>query len=261
MERCIDLKSTVFSFEALDSLLLNEFVRVESEDSLLDDILKLGSSYRDLVRHIQISFLSADGLSLLFEHFDIPSESVWHCVVERIVPPRFDSQIISDFPEIFAEFRKKQISLLWRGSRDGFGASEFHGRCDGHANTLTVILDTKGNIFGGFTPMEWESPPSWKWEADDSMKSFVFTLKNPHNIPARRFALNAQMKHHAIYWNSKYGPHFDAIWIKDNCNASANNGSSLGVNYTNDMGLAGNIVFTGSQCFKVEEIEVFEITD
>jgi hypothetical protein len=33
----------------------------------------------------------------------------------------------------------------------------FHSRCDGHANTLTVILHTKGNIFGGSTPVEWES--------------------------------------------------------------------------------------------------------
>jgi hypothetical protein len=26
------------------------------------------------------------------------------------------------------------------------------------ANTLTLTLDTKGNVFGGFTPVEWESP-------------------------------------------------------------------------------------------------------
>jgi hypothetical protein len=46
------------------------------------------------------------------------------------------SLIDSDFLEIFAEFDGKHLELLWRGSRDGFSASEFHGRCDGHANTL-----------------------------------------------------------------------------------------------------------------------------
>jgi hypothetical protein len=46
------------------------------------------------------------------------------------------SVIISDFPEIFAQFRGKRFSLLWRGGRDVFGAGDFHGRCDGHANTL-----------------------------------------------------------------------------------------------------------------------------
>jgi hypothetical protein len=53
-----------------------------------------------------------------------------------------------------------------------------------------VILDTKGNIFGGFTPIEWEARV-WngkygkndnRYKADDSLKNFVFTLKNPHNI-------------------------------------------------------------------------------
>jgi uncharacterized coiled-coil protein SlyX len=37
----------------------------------------------------------------------------------------FDSLIVSDSPAIFAEFRGKQFKLLWRGSRDGFGASNF----------------------------------------------------------------------------------------------------------------------------------------
>jgi hypothetical protein len=69
-------------------------------------------------------------------------------------PVRLDSLIVWDFPEIFAEFKEKQFSLLWRGSRDGFGARTFHSRCDGHANTLTVILDTNGNVFGSFTPVE-----------------------------------------------------------------------------------------------------------
>jgi hypothetical protein len=66
------------------------------------------------------------------------------------------SLIVSEFPGILREFQLKRFSLLWRGSRDGFTASEFHRRCDGHANTLIVILDTDGNIFGGFTPAEWE---------------------------------------------------------------------------------------------------------
>jgi hypothetical protein len=69
---------------------------------------------------------------------------------------------------------RETFQNLWRGGRDGFGASQFHGRCDGHANTLTVLLDTKGNIFGGFTPV-----------TDESQKSFLFTLTNPQNVGAR----------------------------------------------------------------------------
>jgi hypothetical protein len=220
-------------------------------------ILKLGSGDRDLLRHIQIGFLSEDGLSLLDEHFGIPVESIWESAAERIAHPPApfpDSLIISRFPEIFAEFRGKQFSLLWRGSRDGFEAQEFHRRCYGHANTLTVILDTKGNVFGGFTPVEWES--GWKNKADDSLKSFLFTLKHPRNIPARRFALKAEKKHLAIVCDSERGPHFCDICIKDNCTAYTDSYTHLDWSYTNDTGLAGWIVFTGSFYFQVTEIEV-----
>jgi hypothetical protein len=166
--------------------------------------------------------------------------------------------IVPNFPEIFAEFKQKKFTLLWRGSRDGFKASDFHSRCNGHPNTLVVILDTNGNIFGGFTPVVWDSTTGWK--ADPSLKSFVFTLKNPHNVPARRFALKVEKKDMAILCSSDQGPRFCDICVFDNCNTNTNSGTWLGNSYTNDTGLKGNTFFTGSEKFQVKEIEVFEIT-
>jgi hypothetical protein len=267
MKKSIDLESidlSVLSVEALNCLLLSESVSIGSEDALLDLILRLGSDYQGLLRHIQIGFLSMDGLSLLEKHFSIPPESMWCCAVESILhlPSPLNSFIISDFPKIFAQFRRRRFLLLWRGSRDGFGASEFHRRCDGHANTLTLILDTKGNVFGGFTPVEWESQTSFPYyKADDSLTSFLFTLKNPHNIPARRFALKAKKKHRAIWSDSGWGPDLCGIHVSDNCNANTDSCTCLGASYTNDTELGENAFFTGSEKFKVKEIEVFEITD
>jgi hypothetical protein len=82
-------------------------------------------------------------------------------------------------------------------------------------------LDTGGNVFGGFTPLQWESES--KFKCDDSLKSFVFTLKNPHNIPARKFALKAEEKQWAIYCNSSYGLSFCGIYVSNNCNANNSN--------------------------------------
>jgi hypothetical protein len=175
--------------------------------------------------------------------------------------PRIDSRIISDFPKLFGEFRGKRFSLLWRGSRDGFTAKGFHGRCDGHGNTLTVILDTKGNIFGGFTPIIWES--SNRWKVDESLKSFLFTLKNPHNFTSTRFILKVGMKHQAIWCDSIWGPCFGDgdLGVSDNSNSNTNSNCYLGIVYTNDTGLDRSLVFTGSAYFKVKEIEVFEIIE
>jgi hypothetical protein len=43
-------------------------------------------------------------------------------------------------------------SLLYRGTRDGFGSDDFHSKCDSHSSTLT-LLKAKGSsfIFGGYT--------------------------------------------------------------------------------------------------------------
>jgi hypothetical protein len=100
IEKRIDFESASFpslSLELLDNLLLSESISIGSEDALLGFILKLGPGYRDLLRHIQIGFLSEDGLFLLEEHFEIPPESLWQSAAEWIAhppPPLLDSQIL-----------------------------------------------------------------------------------------------------------------------------------------------------------------------
>jgi hypothetical protein len=265
------------SFEALDDLLSRSSVQIESEDELLTLILKLGFSDGFLVRHIQIGFLSEEDLSLLSDHLEIPPESVWELSVESILhrhPPsgQFDSQIISELPGILADFSREQFKVLWRGSRDGFSASEFHCRCDGHANTLTVIFDTNGNIIGGFTALKWESP-QWNGKqgkennfakADDSEKSFTFTLKNVHKVGERRFGLKSEEKWRAISCVDGCGPclGYCDIFISDHSNANTDSRSDgFGQTYANDTGLNGRTFLSGSEHFRAKEIEVFEITN
>jgi hypothetical protein len=156
-------------------------------------------AYFPLLRHVRWYRLTGS-LSPAFENaaWVAPDDALWAGVLDLVrralclpdhrpllAPAGFASLIVSDFPALFTEFRGKRLTLLWRDSRDDFRAPDFHVRCDGHAPTLTLIQDTKGNIFAGFTPVEWESP-AWprKSKADPSLKSFLFTLKNPHNFPA-----------------------------------------------------------------------------
>jgi hypothetical protein len=176
--------------------------------------------------------------------------------------PRLDSLIVSAFPLLFQDFAAKRFTLLWRGSRDGFRAKDFHERCDGHSNTLTLVTDTNGNIFGGFTPVEWDSKDNDK--ADPSGKSFLFTLKNQHNVGPKKFPLKATARV-AILTLSYRGPAFGGgadLMVWDQCNAN-NRSHTLhfGGDYTNDTGLAGDTFFTGSPRFQVREVEVFEIID
>jgi hypothetical protein len=105
-----------------------------------------------------------------------------------------------------------------------------------------------------------------KWEdmckADDSLKSFVFTVKNPHNFPARRFALKAEMKHQAIICDPGWGPHFYDISVSNHCEANLKSYTVLiGRHYRNDTGLDEDTFLTGESYYTAKEIEVFEITD
>jgi hypothetical protein len=288
----IDLTSfdlSKLSAEALDEILAGASFSIASEDDLLKQLLSLGNEYGPLLSRIAIRFLSPVGRAILAEHSAFPPDCLFCSTLDHLLhllpPSGWNSAIVPDFPKLFEDFKKKQFTLLWRGSRDGFSARDFHSRCDGHPNTLTVILDTKGNIFGGFTPVEWDSAPfSSKHKADPSLKSFIFTLKNPHNVPARRFALKSEKKEEAIVCDSQSGPNFWDIFVSDNCDqaifcgskwfpifcdicASDNRNANIdsftlnfGTTYTNDTGLDGNTFFTGSQSFRVEEIEIFEIT-
>jgi hypothetical protein len=168
--------------------------------------------------------------------------------------------------------------LLWRGSRDGFGGDEFHRRCDGHANTLTLIQDINGNVFGGFTPVEWESTTSTK--ADDSLRSFLFTLSNPYCVRPHRFALREEMKEFAVRCQSERslgcGPAFGYDWhgccdISVSANAEGNFCcTEFAIDWREspyaDPTLYANgalcrYLFTGTESVVMKEIEVFEITD
>jgi hypothetical protein len=253
---------------ALDEILAGASFSIASEDSVLEPLSNLGDEYRPLLRWIEMRVLSAAGLVNLAEHFAFPPECVFCGILDSLLhpplppPPRsgWYSAIVPDLPELFQDFKKRMFTLLWRGSRDRFTAKQFHSRCDGHPNTLTVILDTDGNIFGGFTPVKWESITDFK--ADPSLKSFIFTLKNPYNVPARRFALKAEEKNKAIFCYFSGGPHFCDIGVSDNCNTNTNSYTyNFGSSYSNDTGLDGQRLLTGSWKFEVKEIEVFEITD
>ncbi len=49
-------------------------------------------------------------------------------------------------------------SLLYRGTRDGFRSLDFHSKCDGHSQALTILKAKQSSyIFGGFTTVSWES--------------------------------------------------------------------------------------------------------
>jgi hypothetical protein len=112
----------------------------------------------------------------------------------------------------------------------------------------------------------------WKWngkneresncfDANASLVSFVFILKNPHNVPVRRFGLKAEVKDRAISFHSPCDPYFCDIGVFTDCNVNATSDTWLDCTYSDNTGLDGRMFITGLGFFQVREIEVFENTD
>jgi hypothetical protein len=270
------------SRSVLETILGDSRLVVQDEDSVFDIVHRRSSddlSYLGLLEYVRFEFLSADCMTRAFDFicdsFEFVTFGIWSSLRTRLTHPvsptsepvRFhplpplDSKIVSDIPEIFSVLGQKKFALLYRGSRDGFQAKDFHDRCDGHKNTVSLILSTNGSIFGGYTPIPWHC--GGDGITDSSQSSFLFTIKNPHGLPAQVF--KQKQGRAVIFGCSSYGPRFGNGW---NADLSVYNDfrtpntvmySNVGDYFANDTGIAGNRVLTGATTFTVEQIEVFEV--
>jgi hypothetical protein len=263
----------------LHLILQSPSLQIESEDQFLQFLIDLGSDYLEFWTYIEPIFLTADGISLFGNTlpFDHVNEDIWKKILFRIenkpneeirncryfhsthqVKAR-ESTILSEIPQILKDFETKTWQLLYRGTRDGFAASTFHAKCDEQSNTLTIILTTAGYVFGGFTPIAWDSSSSYK--PDDTGKSFLFSLTNPRNSEPKIFPISRAS--HSICCSASCGPRFGSgydIYVADRCNENTNSYTNVGHSYKNDTGIANDQIFTGERGFQVKEIEVFAIS-
>jgi hypothetical protein len=229
------------SRSVLEAILSDPNLVVQDEDSLFEILYRRASddlSYFGLLEFVRFEFLCDDWMTRAFDFISSSFESlsfgIWSSLRTRLTLPvsppsqtarfylpAFDSKIIFSIPEIFSVFGRKRFRLLYRGSRDGFGTIDFHTRCNGHPNTVTLISSKNGCIFGGYTPIVRTSRGAYV--PDPSLTSFLFTITNPHNLPARIFKKKGEAN--AIYDDNSYGPTFGnhALRIDDQRQSSNGN--------------------------------------
>jgi hypothetical protein len=152
-------------------------------------------------------------------------------------------------------------SLLYRGTRDGFGAADFHAKCDGHSNTLTIIKAAESSyIFGGFTTVSWESSVNGTYKRDPY--AFIFSLTNNDNQTVK-MKVNSQRHQFAIYCHFELGPIFGCdIRIGNNANITMDSLSRLGFAYNHPQYAHGSneadTFLGGSYRLQLDEIEVYQ---
>ena len=166
----------------------------------------------------------------------------------------------------------KNIKLLYRGSRDGFKSKAFHDNCDNQGPTLVIIESSDNYIFGGYSSIDWQST-TWNGicgkgnnaRRDGKGYEFVFTLRNPHDIPPSKFNMKKNWLDHSICCDINLGPIFGCndIRIQNNCDEENNYFTYYDFNpgefCFDDTTGKKRLLFTGNSTYKVKEIEVFKI--
>lgn len=156
----------------------------------------------------------------------------------------------------------ENFELLYRGTRDGFDASDFHWKCDSQGKTLTLIKNTCGHIFGGYASIPWRRPSFGANKRAPG--SFLFTLTNMYGVGPTRFPLKNERDGGAVHHEITYGPVFgdcNDLIVKSDCNVNYNSFTNFPTSYK-DSTWKGFSIFTSdteSNHFQVQEIEVFRV--
>ena len=149
--------------------------------------------------------------------------------------------------------------MLYRATRDGFSAEDFHKRCDNKSNTLTIIKSTNGNIFGGYTDKAWMSDDEYHSDPN----AFLFSLVNNDDIPFKvKVSSNGQT---AIECHSSFGPSFGRghdIHISSDSNTNSSSHSKFGNTYKHPdyqyQSTEAQSILAGSRNFQTVEIEIYK---
>ncbi|CAF4159273.1 unnamed protein product [Adineta steineri] len=147
--------------------------------------------------------------------------------------------------------------LIYKATRDGFRARAFHSWCDNEGSTMTIIQSDNNYIFGGYTSVSWTSAG----QCENDKAAFLFTLRNPYNIPPTKYTIKCDHVANAIYDHNGYGPIFGSghdIIISDNSNRNNSSYSNFSQSYNDTTGYGKN-TFTGALNFTSSEIEVYKL--
>jgi hypothetical protein len=143
-----------------------------------------------------------------------------------------------------------KFELIFKMSKDGSKAEDFHKKCNDQGPTLIIIKTTKDRIFGGFTPLNWKNKGSFK---DENNQTFIFSLnlmKKYDMIKREKDAIKC----------ASYGPNFGDCDIKLNTNLKdGETYANSSCNYLSH----NNLELTGGkgeyETFITEEFEVYKV--
>ena len=146
-----------------------------------------------------------------------------------------------------------KFNLLFSTNKHGDSSSTFHYYCDGVFPTVTVVLDTSGRRFGGYTTHNWcQSTVGSSYST--SPDSFIFSLSNK-----QKYDLINKFDTNAVYKYNSYGPSFGGghdLCLASSCNSNTSSYCNKSSYNTGNNNLLGG---SGSTSFQVTYYEVYQV--
>ena len=146
-----------------------------------------------------------------------------------------------------------RFNMLFNTAKDGDSCSTYHYYCDGVFPTVTVVLDTSGRRFGGYSTHDFCQSPIGS-NGSRAPESFIFNLSNN-----KKFELIDNFNTSAIYRYNSYGPTFGGgydMQIADQC---LSNTSSYCNKSSYNTGNNNLLDENGPTSFQVSNYEVYQV--
>lgn len=146
-----------------------------------------------------------------------------------------------------------KFALLYNNANDSDGSNYFHMNCDGVFPTVTVVLDTSGRRFGGYSTKSWSQSPAGA-SYSRAPDSFIFNLSQK-----KKYNLKDQMESNAVYRHNSYGPTFGGghdLYLANSCRSNNNSYCNKSSYLTENVNLLGS---GGSTNFQVSSYEVYQV--
>ena len=189
--------------------------------------------------------------------------------IHKITTTKIDSLILTelnrydDFLNKIKEWSGyKKIDLLFRGTRDGMTAKDFHNKCDNQGPTISLFKNQKGHVFGGYASISWTSSNG----NQRAPNSFLFSLTNIYNTQPTKFPCKNDGKE--VYHEPSYGPIFGEsgldFYLLDNFSQKNKAYSQFPKSFEDLLG-KGYSIFTSNENsnnnFTLKEIEIFKLSN
>ena len=146
-----------------------------------------------------------------------------------------------------------KFNLLFSTNKHGDSSSTFHYYCDGVFPTVTVVLDTSGRRFGGYSTQNWcQSTVGGNYTT--APDSFIFNLSNK-----QKYNLTDKFSTNAIYRHNSYGPTFGGghdLYLASSCKSNTSSSCSKSSYNTGNTNILGG---NGSTSFQVSYYEVYQV--